>query len=272
MTVNPIRLRLIGIYLSMALIGAWVLAPLLLVTFATFTPPPELYRWPKPFLPSRFSTETLAFFLTTEGVLHSTVTSLLVGVLTIVLAMAIGAPAGYAMARFSFWGKEGFRLAILVTRMFPVAILAIPLAVSFIRIGLYDTPLGVAIAHTALALPIVILITTSVFLGVPRDLEEAAITLGCSRFQAFLKVVLPLALPGLAAAGMFTFVLSWNEVFAATILTVQNRTLPALVVYLLGLSPLNFRFAGGFFMVLPALVVMFVIRKYLTHLWGITIR
>jgi multiple sugar transport system permease protein len=265
-------LRPFVLYLLMAVIGAWVLAPLVLITLATFTPQLELYRWPKAFLPSRFSGETLAFFLTTEGVLRATFMSLLVGILTIGLAMAIGAPAGYATARFSFRGKDAFRLAILLTRMFPVAILAIPLAVSFIKVGLYDTPLGVAIAHTALALPIVILITTSVFLGVPKDLEEAAITLGCTRLQAFLKVVLPLALPGLAAAAMFTFVLSWNEVFAATILTVRNRTLPALVVYLLGLSPLNFRFAGGFFMVVPALVVMFMIRRYLTHLWGITIR
>ena len=86
-----------------------------------------------------------------------------------------------------------------------------------------------ALVHTALALPTTVLITASIFVAVPIDLEEAALTLGCTPVGAFTRVALPLALPGLAAASIFTFVLSWNEVFAATILTVQNRTLPAQV-------------------------------------------
>jgi multiple sugar transport system permease protein len=122
--------------------------------------------------------------------------------------------------------------------------------------------------HTALALPFTILITSSVFASVPRDLEEAAMTLGCNRFQAFLRVALPLALPGLAAATLFTFVLSWNEVFAAVILTVRNRTLPALILTVLDESPLPYRFAGGFVMLVPSLIFMLFIRKYLFNLWG----
>jgi multiple sugar transport system permease protein len=85
---------------------------------------------------------------------------------------------------------------------------------------------------------------------------------------AFARVALPLALPGLAAAGMFTFVISWNEVFAATILTVQNRTLPAQILGTLRASPLSFRFAGGFFMVLPTIIFMFLMRRYLFQMWG----
>ncbi|MCV4776844.1 ABC transporter permease subunit, partial [Escherichia coli] len=91
--------------------------------------------------------------------------------------------------------------------------------VRFINLGLYDTALGVALVHTALALPFAVLVTSSLFLGIPKELEEAAWTLGCTRIQAFLKVVLPLALPGLAATAIFAFVISWNEVFAATLLT-----------------------------------------------------
>jgi len=86
-------------------------------------------------------------------------------------------------------------------------------------VALYDTVLSVALVHTAMALPTTVLVTSSVFIGIPKELEEAAMTLGCNRLQAVLRVVLPLALPGLAAAAIFTFVLSWNEVFAAAILT-----------------------------------------------------
>jgi multiple sugar transport system permease protein len=122
--------------------------------------------------------------------------------------------------------------------------------------------------HTALALPFTVLITSSIFVSVPRDLEEAAQTLGCTPVRAFTRVVLPLALPGLAAASIFTFVLSWNEVFAAVILTLRQRTLPALVLSSLSTSPLPFRFAAAFFLLAPSLIVIFLIRRYLLGLWG----
>src|SRR5918911_1809234 len=92
--------------------------------------------------------------------------------------------------------------------------------------------------------------------------------MGCNRVEAFVRVALPLALPGLAAAAIFTFVISWNEVFAATILTLRTRTLPAQVLASLSTSPLAFKFAGGLFMVLPAIIFIFLIRKYLMNLWG----
>ncbi len=256
------------------LIAAWVLIPLILIAIASLTTRAQLYAWPRAITPRPWSLETFGFFFRAQGVIESTVHSLIVAAITIVLSVAIGAPAGYALSRFRFAGKEAFRLAILGTKMFPATILAVPLAVSFINWGLYDTLAGVAFVHTALALPFAIVITTSVFLGVPVELEEAAMTLGCGRLAAFRRVALPIALPGLAAAAIFTFVLSWNEVFAATILTLRNRTLPALVMNAIGAAgaPIDYRFAAGFFMIIPALIIILVIRRYLLTLWGVTIR
>ena len=154
------------------------------------------------------------------------------------------------------------------TRAFPIVILAIPLAVTFIRWGIDDTVYGVAIAHTALALPFAVLVTASVFAGISDELEEAAMTLGCSRLGAFRKVALPLALPGLAAAAIFVFIISWNEVFAASLLTLRHRTLPAQMLAALDASPLPYRVAGGFFLLAPSLLVIFFIRKYLVTTWG----
>ncbi|MEY4530828.1 MAG: hypothetical protein RLZZ156_1549, partial [Deinococcota bacterium] len=183
-----------------------------------------------------------------------------------------GAPAGYALARYNFFGQDTFRLLILFTRAFPLAILAIPLAVRFLQWGLYDTIIGVALVHTALALPFAVLVTSSLFVSVPRELEEASWVLGCNRIQAFFKVVLPLILPGLAAAAIFAFTISWNEVFASTILTLRNRTLPAFLLSTLNDSPLPFRFAGGLMMIVPVMVFFFMIRRYLFALWGISSR
>ena len=214
----------------------------------------------------------MQFFLESTGVIGSIQNSIIVGIGTLLLSLTIGVPAALALSRFAFRGRNAYQVLILSTRSFPVVILSIPLAVTFINWGLYDTLFAVILAHTALALPTTILVTSSIFVAVPRDLEEAALTLGCTPFQAFLRVVLPLALPGIAAASIFTFVLSWNEVFAATILTVRHRTLPALVMSSLTNSPLYYRFAGGCALVLPSLVFIFFMRRYLMNLWGRVVR
>jgi len=264
-------LRVLGRALTYALavlVALWVLVPIYLIGVAAFSPQLAVYQYPRPFFPAPFSTETMLFFLKSAGVAASVRSSIVVALITLALSTLIGAPAGYAVARFIFPGRDSFRLLVVSTRAFPIVILSIPLAVTFIRWDMYDSVYSLALMHTALALPFTILITSSVFASVPRDLEEAAMTLGCNPIQAFLRVALPLALPGLAAATLFTFVLSWNEVFAAVILTVRNRTLPALVLTVLDVSPLPYRFAGGFFMLAPSLIFMLFIRRYLFTLWG----
>jgi multiple sugar transport system permease protein len=144
--------------------------------------------------------------------------------------------------------------------------------VTFLRWGIDDSIIGVAIAHTALALPFAVLTTASVFAGISEELEEAAMTLGCSRLSAVCRIVLPLALPGLAAAAIFVFIISWNDVFAASVLTLRHRTLPAQVLTASGEAPLPYRVAGGFFLLAPSLIVIFVIRKYLFSMWGRVMR
>lgn len=267
-------LRKLGLYGAALTLSSWVLLPIVLIALAAATPREELYRWPRPLWPERLSLDTLAFFLRQEAVRAALGNSLVVAALTIVLATALSAPAGYALARYRFRGREALQLGILATKMFPATALAVPQAVAFLRWGLYDTLVGVALVHAALSVPFVTLIVASVFRGVPAELEEAAMNLGASRIGAFVWVTLPMALPGLAAAAIFTFILSWNEVFAATLLTVNHRTLPALLVHSVVAegAPLHYRYAGGFFLVLPALVIIFLIRRYLLTLWGVTVR
>lgn len=267
--------RLIGrgfVYLAAILIALWILIPIYLITMAAFSPREIIYDWPKTLFPQVVSTDTMRFFLGAHNVLDSFQRSIIVALMSLVLSLAIGAPAGYGLARYIFRGKDVFRIAILSTRAFPIVILSIPLAVTFMKWGMYDSMISVALLHVAMALPTTILVTSSVFMGISKELEEAAITLGCNPIQAFLRIVLPLALPGLAASAIFTFVLSWNEVFAATILTIFNRTLPALLIVQLDAAPIAYRFAGGFFILIPAMVFMFFIRRYLFSLWGITLK
>jgi len=260
------------LYVAAIAISLFILVPIYVIAVAAFTPRSVLNGFPKPIVPVAVSFDTMQAFLATRGVGQSLVNSLIVGALCLVMALVLGAPAGYALARYGFRGRDSYQGLVLLTRAFPIAILAVPLTVTFINWSLYDTLVAVAIVHTALALPTTILITASVFISVPPDLEEAALTLGCTPVGAFTRIALPLSLPGLAAASIFAFVLSWNEVFAAAILTVSNRTLPAQVLSSLGDSPLPLRFAGGFALVLPALIFIFFIRRYLFNLWGTVVR
>ncbi|MDO1582586.1 carbohydrate ABC transporter permease [Rhizobium oryzicola] len=249
---------------------AWVLVPIYLVALGALGGRQGVYQWPKSFLPTGISLEPFILFLTTEGVVHSFFNSLGAAGITVALSILLGAPAGYALARYNFWGKDSYRLLVLLTRAFPLAILALPLTVSFIRLGLYDTVLGVGLIHTVLALPFAALVTQGIFLGVPKELEEAAWVFGCTRLQAFFKVVAPLALPGLVATAVFAFVISWNEVFAASVLTVRNRTLTAYLLTVLSESPMHYRFAGGLLLILPSVVFIFAVRRYLFAIWGIS--
>lgn len=249
----------------------WVLVPIYLLAVNALSSPDQVNAFPKSFVPG-FETDSINFFLGFAGVGKALFNSILVAGITMVLSILLGAPAGYALSRFDFHGKDTFRVLVLMTRAFPLPLLALPLAVMFIRTGLDDTAFGLALVHTTLALPFAVLITFSLFSGIPVELEEAAWTLGCTRFQAFYKVVLPLVLPGIAASAVFAFVISWNEVFAAAVLTIENRTLTAFLLQNLDVSPLHLKFAGGAVLVAPALIFIFVVRRYLFAMWGIANR
>ena len=246
--------RRLLLWTGLAVLLAWVLVPIYFVALGAFGGRLGVFRWPKTIWPSDLSFAAMTQFLAIEGVFNALVNSLIAAGLTVLFSVLLGAPAGYALARYSFRGQNAYRLLVLLTRAFPLAILALPLTVSFIRLGLYDTPFGVSLIHTVLALPFAALVTQSLFMGIPREYEE---------------VVLPLALPGLAATAIFAFVISWNEVFAASILTVRERTLTAYLLRILAESPLHYRFAGGFILIIPSVLFIFAVRRYLFAVWGI---
>ena len=270
----PLDPRRTGRYVyatTVFLLCAWVLGPLYLLFVNTLSSPEAVNTFPKAYVPE-FNFESIEFFMEFAGMTSALWNSIQVATLTMIMSILVGAPAGYALSRFEFKGKEIFRILILLTRAFPLPLLALPLAVLFIRTGLDDTIFGLALVHTTLAVPFAVLITFSLFSGIPMELEEAAWTLGCNRLTAFIKVVLPLILPGITASAIFAFVISWNEVFAAAVLTIENRTLTAFLLQNLDTSALHLKFAGGFILVVPALIFIFAVRKYLFAMWGIANR
>ncbi|MCE4603992.1 MAG: carbohydrate ABC transporter permease [Aeropyrum sp.] len=257
-------------YAFLSLLVAWVLVPLAIATIYAFTPLEVYYS--DAILPNSLTAEHLRT-LWVLGAGEAFVRSVFVGVLTVFLSFLIGLPGGYALSRYVFPGRDAIKLGIIATRMFPIIVISVSLLKTFFALGLNDTLIGLALAHTAMALPFVVLITGSIFGGIPRDVEEAGLVFGLSSIGVFLRVTLPLAAPGLAAAGLFTFLLSWNEVFMASVLTLTNRTLPAFILVSAFATPTEpIRFAAAFLMILPALLFMLFARRYLVTMWAMAAR
>lgn len=269
-------LKQLAFYTFIFVVVAWVVVPLIIATLYAFAAPKDYYD-PNRVIPLHFTAKYVKTILIHLGAWEAIKNSVVVALLTIAISFTLGIPAGYAIAKFIFPAKDTIKLSIVALRMFPIPVMAIPLVILYIRLNLIDTRLGVALAHTAMALPFVVLITSSIFAGVSTELEEAGMVFGLTRIGSFLKITLPLALPGLAAAAMFTFVMSWNEVFVASVLTLSHRTLPAQILSIMagssgGAAPDYYKFAAAFIMTLPAMLFVFFARKYLITMWGISLK
>jgi multiple sugar transport system permease protein len=168
----------------------------------------------------------------TKALLNSAIVSLV----TTSLALVVGSFAAYALARLKFKGKKFILAMVLSVTTFPAIAVAAPLFKLWTDIGIYNTYEGLIIPYLAFALPLAIYILVSFFAEIPKDLEEAALVDGATRFQAFTKVVIPLAAPGLATAGILTFIFAWNEFLLAITLTSSTaaRTVPAEIAFFTG--------------------------------------
>ena len=168
----------------------------------------------------------------TRALLNSAIVSLV----TTALALVIGSFCAYALARLRFKRKFLILAIVLSITTFPAIAIAAPLFRLWSDIGIYNTLIGLIIPNLTFALPLSIYILVSFFKEIPRDLEEAALVDGATYFQAFRKVVVPLAAPGLATAGILTFIATWNEFLLAITLTSSSnaRTVPAAIAFFTG--------------------------------------
>lgn len=194
--------------------------------------------------------------------------SLLVSTLSTALSLAIGVPAAYALARWNFKARSQVALWILVTRMAPPIAFTIPFFLAYRWLGLQDTVLGLAIVYLTFNLAVVIWLMQTFFEAVPPALEEAAYIDGCGVWQAFWRVTLPLAAPGLAATAVLCFVFSWNDFFYALILTrTEAVTAPVAIVNFLQYEGWEWSriAAAGTLVMAPVVVFTLVVRKWLVQ-------
>ena len=193
--------------------------------------------------------------------------SLVVSVATATTSVAIAVPAAYALARFRFVGERGSMKALLATQMFPGVATAVPLYVMLDTLKLLDTQAGLVLVYATTALPFALFQLRGAFEAIPRDLEEAAMVDGATRWQAFVKVVLPAARPAIAVTCLFAFMSAWNEfILAATFLSREQAfTLPvALQRYVGEYDAAWGHFAAGAIVVsVPVMGIFYAVQKHL---------
>jgi multiple sugar transport system permease protein len=167
---------------------------------------------------------------------HALGNSAIVSLTTTALALVVGSFCAYALARLKFPLKFALLALVLSITTFPPIAIATPVFKLWTDIGLFNTLPGLIIPYLTFALPLAIYILVSFFKEIPKDLEEAALVDGATRFEAFRKIVIPLAAPGLATAGILTFIAAWNEfLFAVTLTsTPKARTVPAAIAFFTG--------------------------------------
>jgi multiple sugar transport system permease protein len=243
--------------------------PLIWLVSASIKSSQELAALDMSLLPRQFHWDNYVVALQKQGILRSASNSLVVALLTMVLVVALSIPASYALARFKGRMRAVGVGWILVSQVFPVILIIIPLFVILREVRLVDTLAGLVLVYTTFTMPFALWMLQGFVAAIPGELEEAAAIDGASRAQTLRRVVFPLLMPGIVATAMFAFVAAWNEFFFALVLiqSPENYTLPVALKMFVGgegkvaLGPLA---AGAVLATIPSLIVFSILQRRLT--------
>jgi trehalose transport system permease protein len=189
--------------------------------------------------------------------------SLVVAFSTAIIAVLIAAPAAYVISRLPKGARYFVVLALLLTRMFPEVIIATPIASNFFAWGLDDTDIGLTMAHLIRTLPLVSWVLVGTFAVIPRDLEEASAVDGSGRVGTLLRVVLPLAAPGIAVAAIFAWLDSWNDLLYAIYLFLTEQTLPLITYYYANRGTVTDVATFSIILTIPVLILTLFLQRWI---------
>lgn len=193
--------------------------------------------------------------------------SLIISLTSTVIALLVGLAGGYAFARFHFRGKSQLFVGLMLTRAIPGIALSLPVFIIWSQLGLLDTLPGVILVYLAMNVPFTVWLIDGFFRQIPPELSQAAQIDGCTAWQAFWRVEFPLARGGIAAAGIFAFLTSWNEFALASILTRSPTTKTMPVALMDFTAQFTIDWAGmcamAVLIIVPALLLTFLVQKHL---------
>jgi multiple sugar transport system permease protein len=261
----PLIARNLAIYLPLTLAIIFVFIPIYWTLNTSLKVPYQVVSFPPKWIPIPFSLESYVQIFTESVLPRNYLNSLILVAGTMVLVLAIGVPAGYAAARYDFRGKNAVLFLLMMTVMVPGIVTLIPQYFLAVQLGLHDTYLLLILIFGAWQVPTVLWIMRGFFQNIPRELDESALVDGCSRIGAFLRIVLPLSVPGIAAAAIIVFVWVWNEFIIALNLTASNATRPLTVgiYFFVGETGIQWggMSAGAIVALLPVIIFFILLQR-----------
>ncbi|MEF2552953.1 carbohydrate ABC transporter permease [Aurantimonas sp. A2-1-M11] len=259
-------LQRVGFFGAILLALIWSFLPIYWMVISSLRPPSALFTRPTLLPEGGFSLESYRTLLQYTDYGQQFLNSLLVAGFVVVITLVLSIIVAYTVTRYRVPGKTALIGSMLYAYMFPPLLLAIPLLSIFAELGLADTRLSIVIAHCTLTLPLGVWLFWGFFKSMPFDLEEAAMIDGCTRFGAFVRIILPLSLPGIVTVAIFSFLLSWTDyIFAFVLLSSDSqKTLPVGLSSILGTFDVRWGevMAGATLIALPLLFLFMFLSRY----------
>jgi len=255
-------LPLVGLLVALAFLG-----PYIVMVLNSLRPSSDVVQTPPTFLPRTWQFSTFSDVLGDERFLNWLKTSLLVATSSTIIVVLAAVPAAYFTARFRFPGRTAFLFLVLVTQMFSPTSLVVGLYREFFELNLVNTYLAIILTNSAFNLAFAVWILHGFFSSIPKEVEEAAHLDGCSRFGTLTRIMLPLSLPGVVTAVIFTFIAAWNEYVVALTLMLDDAKKPLTVgitSYVTGYEQhWDQLFAASIIAIIPVVILFAFIEKHL---------
>jgi len=255
--------------LTLLVVGAF---PLFWMLATSLKPSAEIFATPPRLVPAHPTLENFARLFGETAFLTFFRNSAVVSLATVAVTLSVSALGAYGLTRFAFAGREKVAGLILTTYMFAPVMIIIPFYILVKQLGIVNTRLALVLSYTTFCLPFCLWLLRAFFESIPLELEEAAMVDGAGRARAVWHVVLPLALPGLIAAAIFTFILAYNDfLFALVLITSEElKTLPVGVNDLFNATIVDWGMimAAGVMITLPAILFFAGVQRYLVQGWG----
>ncbi len=258
--------RILTTDLPVLLIVLFAMAPFAWMVLTSLTPTTVLSATGVSISPSGWSFDNYVRLIEQTSFIKNMLDSLIIAVGTVVVGLLVAVTAAYALSRFRFPGRKVFMLQFLLINMFPIVLLILPLFVLFRKLNILDTHFALILANATAAIPFAVWMLTSYVGAIPKSLDEAAMTDGCTRLTALRRVVLPLMIPGIISTGIYIFITAWNEYLYALTLGGRNvRPVTVAIQTLIGEYQIEWGLlaAGAVVGALPATLLFLIVQRRL---------
>lgn len=255
-------------YIALFTVVMTAIVPLYWIVVNAIRPDSEIAAYPPTVFPKELTLKHFQDLFEVYGFQQYLTNSLIVSSIATVIALVFGIMAAYAMSRFEFKGVRAVGELSLLAYLLPPILVLVPITQILFGNGLGDNRAALAVLYVATLLPFALWILRSYFSGLGVDTEEAAMIDGCTRFGAFVRVVLPQTLPGIASTAIFTFNAAWSEYLFASTLMTSNDKLPAnpavfLLMGHMGTESWGLLMAAALTIIMPVMILFFIAQKWL---------